>query len=161
MASVTPRASRPRKNMPVSGAKPRVRPIVVPEDEKLVAMYTTDVEAIRRYVNANTRYGKFVDPEVIRDINMNANTMTKWEFNHYMNQLNGDKYGMVEYYQAIIANDPAIFKILPSKKQTGDDASFLANNVSNNYDMYRYFHMDGEQFIPKYDYPPDEVLYLR
>jgi hypothetical protein len=159
MASVTPRASRPR-NVPVSAAKPRVRPIVVPEDERLVAMYTTDVEAIRRYVNANTRYGKFVDPEVIRDINMKANMMTDAEFSHYMNQIDPVKYGMVEYYQAIIANDPAIFKMLPSKKQSSDDASYLVNWVNDNYDMYRYFYLDGEQFIPQVDLP-DEILYLR
>jgi hypothetical protein len=161
MASVTPRASRPRKDiLSVSGAKPRVRPIVVPEDEKLVAMYTTDVEAIRRYVNANTRYGKFVDPEIIRDINVKANMMTDAEFRHYMNQIDPVKYGMVEYYQAIIANDPAIFKILPSKKQTSDDALYLINNMNDNYTLYRYFHLDGEQFISMFDVP-EEILYLR
>jgi len=143
------------------GRRSRVRPIVVPEDEKLVAMYTTDVEAIRRYVNANTRYGKFVDPEVIHDINVNANMMTRQEFSDYMNQIDPVKYGMVEYYQAIIANDPAIFKMLPSKKQTGDDASYLANRVNDNYSFYRYFYLDGEQFIPQFDDLPEEILYLR
>jgi len=137
-----------------------VRPIVVPEDEKLVAMYTTDVEAIRRYVNANTRYGKFVDPEVIRDINVKANMMTEDEFSHYMNQLNGDKYGMVLFYQAIIMNDAGFFKMLTNKKQTEDEFIYINQLVSNNYWMYRYFHLDGEQFISMFDVP-EEILYLR
>ena len=134
---------------------------MVPEDEKLVAMYTTDVEAIRRYVNANTRYGKFVDPEVIRDINMKANMMTRQEFSDYSNaHIDGDKYGMVLFYQAIIMNDAGFFKMLTSKKQTEDEFIYINQLVSNNYWMYRYFHLDGEQIIPQYDIP-EEILYLR
>jgi len=137
----------------------RRRKIIVPQDQKLLEMFTTDIERIQMYINSSPFADK-MDAKVIRDINEHAVKMSVDDFDSYMAGIGFSKSSMITYFQNIIDNNARIHKILRTivaekKHITEEDAVYIMNWEDSHHSHFRYIYM-GERQSPDYEYDEDD-----
>ena len=60
----------------------RPRKIIVPQDQKLLEMFTTDINRIQMYIDSSP-FADRMDAKVIRDINEHAVKMSMKDYDDY------------------------------------------------------------------------------
>jgi hypothetical protein len=137
----------------------RPRKIIVPQDQKLLEMFTTDINRIQMYIDSSP-FADRMDAKVIRDINEHANKLSFEDFDDYLDDLEYEKSSMVAFFQNTIENNARIHKIhrtLVSGKKNikEEDALYIMNWGSTNHSNYRYIYF-GEDNPHQYEFDEND-----
>jgi len=138
----------------------RPRKIIVPQDQKLLEMFTTDINRIQMYIDSSP-FADRMDAKVIRDINEHANKLSFEDFDDYLDDLEYEKSSMVAFFQNTIENNARIHKIhrtLVSGKKNikEEDALYIMNWGSTNHSNFRFIHL-GERQPYQYEYDESDL----
>jgi hypothetical protein len=153
MQTAEPTPKKPRRHA-------KRRKIIVPQNQKLKEMFTTDIDRIQMYIDSSP-FADRMDAKVIRDINEHANKLSFEDFDDYLDDLEYEKSSMVAFFQNTIENNARIHKIhrtLVSGKKNikEEDALYIMNWGSTNHSNYRYIYF-GERESPDYEYDEDDL----
>jgi hypothetical protein len=137
----------------------RRRKIIVPQDQKLLEMFTTDINRIQMYIDSSP-FADRMDAKVIRDINEHAVKMSMKDFDDYLDDLEYEKSSMVAFFQNTIDNNARIHKIhrtiVSGKKDiTEEDALYIVNWETTHHSNFRYIHM-GEDNPHQYEFDEND-----
>ena len=120
---------------------------LVPLEDRLQEMFTTDHDKVRLYIRMGRRH-YHIDPEVILDINHQANKLSPKDFNYYTNHLPGQHLAMMRRFQAILDERPDIDEILDQREITEEDFIKLLFWQSDNHEDYHTLILgDGIHYI--------------
>jgi len=137
----------------------RRRKIIVPQDQKLLEMFTTDIDRIQMYIDSSP-FADRMDAKVIRDINEHAVKLSMDDFQDYLADIGFPKSSMVTFFQNTIDDDSRIHKIhrtIVSEKKdiTEEDAVYIITWKATNHSNFRYIHL-GEHEPYQYEYDEDD-----
>lgn len=149
-------------DLPIKKTKPkrtRPRKIIVPQDQKLLEMFTTDIDRIQMYIDSSP-FADRMDAAVIREINLHAVKMSVDDFDDYLAGIGFPKSSMIAFFQNTIDNDARVHKILRTivadkKHISEEDAVYIMNWEDSHHSHFRYIYM-GERESPEYEYDEDD-----
>jgi len=153
MQTAEPTPKKPRR-------RAKRRKIIVPQDQKLKEMFTTDIDRIQMYIDTSPFPDK-MDAKVIQEINEHANKLSMHEFDDYLDDLEYHKSSMVAFFQNIIDNNARIHKIhhtIVSGKRDikEEDAVYIINWETTHHSNYRFIHL-GEREPYQYEYDESDL----
>ena len=141
---ITPDIKSVRKDTPSKMIEAPPSKITVPNDQKLMEMFTTDMEKIQMYIDSSP-IAERIDSKVIRKINEQAMNLSIDDFDTYLGEIGFDQASMYEWFQNIIDNNRSIGKIhkklLQGRDISEDEAVYLMNWQGSNHSNYRYIHL--------------------
>jgi hypothetical protein len=132
---------------------------LVPLEDRLQEMFTTDPDKVRLYIQMGPRH-YHIDPEVILDVNHQANKLSPKDFNYYTNHLLGAHMTMMLQFQAILDQRPDMDEILSKTHWSEEEFICIMRWQSDNQENYRelvlgdisdddsYSKFPREDFIP-------------
>ena len=148
-------------DLPIKKTKQtRPRKIIVPQGQKLLEMFTTDIDRIQMYIDSSP-FADRMDAAVIREINHHAVKMSMDDFQDYLADIGFTKSSMVTFFQNAIDNDSRIHKIhrtivSSTKDIKEEDAVYIISWKATNHSNFRYIHL-GEHEPYQYEYDEDDL----